>query len=128
MTASRSQPVARESPAAHVVMRRWGVGILLVGLLAASLVYVLAADDDGDGIARIAGAKMYQHNLALIGGKAAVAADRFDRWFGGLWHGRPLAYTIAVLAIAIAAGCFWVARIITMPIPPQAIERERDGR
>lgn len=99
------------------VLRHWGVAILLVGLASAALVYVFASDDSSAGAAdRITGAKMYQHNLELMGGKAAVYADRFDRWFASLWQGRTLAYTVAVIAIAIAVACFWVAHLLSTPL------------
>jgi len=35
--------------------------------------------------------KMYQRDLELYGGKAAVLADEFWRWFVTLWHGTRLA-------------------------------------
>lgn len=44
-----------------------------------------------------------------------VYMAEFDQWFSGLWHGRPLAYTIAVLAVAIALACFWVAWLMSPP-------------
>lgn len=117
MTDSRSRPAPRAPTPRHVVVHWWGMAILFAGLLAAVLLYALAPEDGAGNMAAIAGAKMYQHNLALIGGNAAVAADRFNRWFDSLWHGRPLACTIAVLAIAIAAVFFWVAHVMSIPLP-----------
>ena len=81
----------------------YGVAILLAGLVAAALIYILAADDRGsDPAAGIESGRVYEYNIERIGGKAAVYAARFNRWLAGLWHGRPLAYTVAVLAVAIA--------------------------
>jgi len=54
--------------------------------------------------------KSDRRNVELYGGTAAVVADALNRWFAGLWHGRPLAYTLAVLAIGIALACFLAAR------------------
>lgn len=71
--------------------------------------------------AEIARRKMYQHDVQLIGGKAGVAFVRFDQWLSGLWHGRPLAYMIAVLAIWVAAACFGVA--LMWLVPDRRIER-----
>lgn len=100
------------------IARYWGVAILLVGLASAALVYVIAPDDLSAGAADgVAGGKMYQHTLELMGGKAAVYADRFDRWFASLWQGQTLAYTLAVLTIAIALACFWVAHLLSTPPP-----------
>jgi hypothetical protein len=88
--------------------------VLIVGFLTAALVYFLATDDaDVDAAAEIANARMYQHNLEVIGGKFAVYLDEFNRWFASLWHGRALAYTIAVLAIAIAVVCIRVGDLIS---------------
>jgi hypothetical protein len=42
-----------------------------------------------------------------LGGKFAVLTAEFNDWFASLWHGRALAGTVAVLAVAIAAACFW---------------------
>ena len=84
----------------------------------AAVVYVLADDEELDAAAEIANARMYQHNLEVIGGKFAVYLDEFNRWFAGLWHGKTLAYTISVLAIALALLCFWIGDVMS---------RQRDG-
>ena len=42
-----------------------------------------------------------------------VLFDEFNRWFASLWHGRTLAYTIAVLAIAIAVACIRIGDLIS---------------
>ncbi len=51
--------------------------------------------------------KKYVLELQRYGGKANVATAEFLQWFDTLWHGRNLAYTIAVLSV-IAAGLFWI--------------------
>jgi hypothetical protein len=103
----------------HLVIRYWGVAILLAGLAAAALVYVLAVDDrDMEVAAKIASGRMYQHNLELMGGKLGVVLVEVNEWFASLWHGRRLAYTIAVLAIATAAGCFWIAQLMSNGTDP----------
>jgi hypothetical protein len=109
----------------HAVIRCWGVTILLVGLIGAGLIYVFAADDrDTDLAGEITSTRMYQHNLELMGGKFAVYADQFNQWFSSLWHGKPLAYTVAVLAVAIALVCFWVA-YLSVPLPSEG-DQQRD--
>lgn len=97
----------------------WGTGVLLAGLLAAELVYFLSPDDEAgaDAAAAIARGRMYQHNVELVGGKGALLAQRFGEWFATLWHGRPLAYTIAVIGLGIAAACFVAARLLAPPDP-----------
>ena len=95
--------------------------VLLIGLCSAAAIY-LAADDapDGEQGYEVAGkfiypamqerSKRYQHDLEMYGGKAAVLADDFNRWFDGLWRGRTLAFTVAVLTGLTAFGFFVAAR------------------
>lgn len=111
----------------HVVIYAWGAAILLVGLAGAALIYMFAADDRDTELAReITGGRMYQHNLELMGGKFAVYADQFNQWFSSLWHGKSLAYTVAVLVVAIALVCFWVAHLVSLPSPGEP-GQERDA-
>ena len=46
--------------------------------------------------------KIYLHDLATYGGKAAVLANEFRYWLVGLWHGKALAFTIAFITILIS--------------------------
>lgn len=59
---------------------------------------------------------MYQHNIELMGGRGAVYAARFNDWLADLWHGRQLAYTIAVMSAVIAALCFLLGLLISEPL------------
>lgn len=45
--------------------------------------------------------KKYLHDLQVYGGTANVLAAEFREWFAGLWYGKNLAYTIAVLTILV---------------------------
>ena len=84
--------------------------MLLAGLGSAVVIYLTAASPDGNNMVDdFEGSKRYVHDLELYGGKANVIADRFARWFDGLWHGQSLAFTVAVLTVVIAAGYFFVA-------------------
>jgi hypothetical protein len=110
----------KNAPASrHEIVRYWGAAILVTGLLAAALIYAVADDDKDREIAtEIASGRMYQHNLELMGGKlGAVMADVND-WFASLWHGKRLAYTVAALAVATGAVCFWVAHLMSDRIEP----------
>ena len=53
--------------------------------------------------------KIDQYRMELYGGKANILANDFQSWFDALWHGRELAYTLAVLAIVIGLACFLLA-------------------
>lgn len=98
-----------------------GVLILLVGLAGAVAIYITAeqAAADAVGYDLAAGnaygispesSKRYIHDLELYGGKMAVMADEMNRWFNGLWRGTNLAFTVACIAVVVAAGFFLAAR------------------
>ena len=98
-----------------------GVVILLAGWLGAAAVYVNAGDERSDalGYEFVDGVaypilahetKRYRSDLERFGGKAAVMADDFNRWFSGLWVGKSLAYTLAALASGGGLACLVAAR------------------
>ncbi len=84
--------------------------IMLVGLGAAAVVYI-AAGDAPEGVPDfdIEGSRRSLRALELYGGKANVLVAEFMAWFGGLWHGQSLAYTIASITVVISCGLFYVA-------------------
>ena len=109
-------------------IRRCGWLILLVGWSFAALNYVSAASDNANGNAdNIVGARSYDYNIERIGGKAALYAVRFNEWLGGLWHGRTLSYTVAILTLVLAIACFWVASLISEPIADKTDRDHRSG-
>lgn len=97
-----------------------GVLVLAVGLGISVLVYATAREDEDAVGYDVAGersyavsplsSKKYVHDLERFGGKSAVLADAFNRWFDGLWHGESLAYTIAFFTALTAGGFFLAAR------------------
>ena len=106
----RQSTPAKQPRSLHTLMYYSGVGILFVGLLGAELIYYFATDDDAAELARqLARGKAYEHNVQVIGGNFSLYAARLGEWFSGLWQGRQLAYTVAVLSVAIAAACFVLA-------------------
>ncbi len=74
----------------------------------------------------ITSGRMYQHNIELMGEKFAVLSAEFNQWFGSLWHGRTLAYTVAVVAVGVALVCFWVGHLMSTSLPREA-NRKRNG-
>ena len=113
--------------------------ILLVGLGSAIFIYQTANDDSSGvlGYQIIGGTiypimpentKIYKHDLEIYGGKAAVLADEFRRWFIGLWHGRSLAFTIACITILASFAGFFTARHLPLhSISDIHGENNRDG-
>ena len=111
----------------YEVVRLWGFAVLVLGLVAATLVYVFAADDqDAEAAREIAEGRMYQHDLEVMGGKMMVYLAQFNDWFASLWHGTSLAFTLAVLSVVIALGLFWIAHLMaTAPPDDSGPERRR---
>ncbi|MGC2063834.1 MAG: hypothetical protein WA610_12720 [Thermodesulfovibrionales bacterium] len=84
--------------------------ILLIGLGSSALIYLTADNEpDNDVFYEYQHSKKYKHDLELYGGKANVLANDFIRWFSGLWQGRSLALTSAVITLFISFGYFFVA-------------------
>lgn len=95
------------------LMRRIAAAVLAIGLSAAVAVFVLAPVDTADADAATASiqeTKQYQLAMERIGGKAVVFAARFNDWFAGLWYGRRLAATLAVISIVVSGLCYRVSR------------------
>jgi hypothetical protein len=57
--------------------------------------------------------RQYEYQVERLGGKMGWAMVQFNDWFSGLWQGRTLAYTIAVLTLGSAGVLRFVAREIT---------------
>ena len=121
-----TDPAARPVAARLVVVRRMrlvALMVLVVGWLAAAVVFAVApVDDEGDGEGdRIVDGQRFSsgdasarelQQLARLGGTAAVVTFKFDRWFTSLWQGRPLAYTLATLSLLLALGCLHMASLM----------------
>ena len=89
-----------------------GVAVLALGLALAFAVFVAVGDEPENVTSMITGSKLYQHNLQLMGGRFGALLAEFSEWFAGLWHGRALAATIAVIAVALAAACFVASAVV----------------
>jgi hypothetical protein len=76
---------------------------LLAGLGSAFIIYLTAGDaSENMAIYEFEHSNKYRHDLELYAGKWNVLADEFSRWFGGLWHGQSLAFTIACITVFIS--------------------------
>jgi hypothetical protein len=101
---------------AMILIQRIAAGILIVGLSVSAIVLAMTpaeADESDAGfyMSSVNNSKKYRGDLERIGGKAAVAAAEFNEWFDGLWHGRRLAGTLAVLSIGASLLCFLASKI-----------------
>ncbi len=88
--------------------------ILVLGLAAAVVIYLTAQPPPENPLGYDPlDTKKYLHDLEVYGGKANVIAAQFRDWFDSLWHGKRLAYTVAVITV-IAAGTF---KFFATPLP-----------
>jgi hypothetical protein len=79
--------------------------ILVVGFGTAISVYVAARARPENPLGyEPLETKKYLHDLELYGGTANVLAAEFREWFVGLWYGRQLAFTIAVITVLLVAA------------------------
>lgn len=97
------------------------VVILLAGLLSAGLVYYSAADGHNGALSyEVVGgsvyavspgeSKAYHRDMEMYGGTSGVLIADFNRWLASLWHGKRLAYVLAISAAVISYACYWVGR------------------
>lgn len=101
--------------------------ILAVGFASAVVIYFInGTTPDASGF-EFENSKKYLRELEVYGGKANVLATEFRHWFDGLWHGRSLAFTVAVISVFLALAFNFFAT----PLPPAVDDdaaRERNGR
>lgn len=102
---------SRRPEAREVRVRFVSRTILALGLAAAAGIYAANA---GAPDYRLDVTKQYLRTMETYGGKANVIATEFRLWFDGLWHGRTLAFTVAVMTIAVSL----VYRFLATPLPP----------
>lgn len=94
----------------HVALRWAGRVCAVGGLAAAAVIWWARAGEPVASAIPFDRTRAQEAQLERIGGKFAVMASHFDDWLGSLWYGRSLAVSIAVIALALAALAFWIAR------------------
>jgi hypothetical protein len=88
-----------------------GTLILVLGWIAAAIVFVAARHDASAAHAdEISSSERYQ--IERLGGKATARTVEFDHWLASLWHGESLAWTLAVLSLAVGGGCLYLAGLM----------------
>jgi len=96
-------------------------GIVLVGLVAAAVIYVTAGSGASPGGERPEDSKQYLRQMEVYGGTANVLASQAREWFAALWRGRTLAFTVAALSVLLAAVAF-------IALTPLASRTDSSGR
>ena len=100
---------------AQARIRAGTLAILVLGFAASLVIYLTAQPTPGNPLGYDPlDTKKYLHDLEVYGGKANVIAAEFMDWFAGLWHGKRLAFTVAVITV-IAASAF---KFFATPLPP----------
>jgi hypothetical protein len=100
-------------------MNRISLALLLLGFSGAGLIYAFAEPPVTDVFGNDPlNEKRYRRQLRMIGGRANQLSADFIDWFGGLWEGENLAYTVAVLTVATTAGFRFVAVRLQPPPAP----------
>jgi hypothetical protein len=113
-----------------------GAVILVVGWGVAAVLYWTAGDGSdlaagyemaGGNVYPVApgNSKTYIHDLEVFGGRSAVLADAFRRWFAGLWQGKSLAFTVAFGSGLISFGIFFVLTRLPSDLKGDACDESR---
>jgi hypothetical protein len=89
--------------------------VLVVGLSAGLALYVTAPEEaelsaESALLLSPGSSKTYIREIQRFGGKQAVLFDEALRWFDGLWRGKALGKTVALLSALTALGLYLVAR------------------
>jgi hypothetical protein len=103
--------------------------ILLVGLGSAIVIY-LTAGTAPDTLLELSpdSSKKYLRDLQLYGGTANVLAVELMDWLNGLWHGRSLAFTVAVITVAVCLGYLFFAVLLPRYASEDTPADENSGR
>jgi hypothetical protein len=93
--------------------------ILLVGFVSAVVIYVRAGSAPATLPEFSADySKRYLRDLQMYGGTGNVLATEFRLWFDSLWHGKRLAYTVAVITLLLSLGHLFFT-VYLPPLPSQ---------
>ena len=84
--------------------------ILAAGLAVSAAVYVTVGSVPESPLGSGFETKEYLRELETYGGTANVLAAEFMQWFDGLWRGRQLAFTVAVITAIVSFFVFLAGR------------------
>lgn len=108
-------------------VRASGAILLVIGLLAAVIIFCTARPPEDLGIlGDDVPTKRESLQLEKIGGKSYVLFSNINEWFGSLWHGRTLAYTVGVLSIAGFLSCRLLADFLEDAPASDDLHRSND--
>src|ERR1700686_2748050 len=76
--------------------------ILVAGFATAIVIYFVNTAPVDASEYRLEDSKKYVREMEIYGGKMNLLASELGNWFSGLWHGRSLAFTVAVITVLVA--------------------------
>lgn len=98
--------------------------LLLLGFGSALAIFLMAEPQIVDPLlGDQLGNKKYLRELRVMGGQGNVVAAEFQEWFAGLWQGRELAGTVAVLTV----GTVLVFRFIALHPGVPVADADKEG-
>jgi hypothetical protein len=108
--------------AARRTLRQIGILILVIGFLGAGAAYWAAQRQETAALAKLRAegsdtdpslssedSKLYNYDSELNMGKGVMLIQRFFHFIAQFFQGKSLAFTIAVVSIITACGCFAMA-------------------
>jgi len=127
-----------ETHVARSTLGKWldwaALFVLLLGLAGALGIFVASERGGAAGNEEIVDGVVYpikpdedrhfRYEVERMGGTMGLMMVEFDDWFADLWHGRELAYTVAVLSLVGAGILHFVAGEIGL----EADGAREDGR
>lgn len=91
---------------------------VIAGLISAVIIYATApGPDSAEQFYGMPTSPQYLQQLERIGGTGEVVLAEFHQWFDSLWHGKPLACTVAILCAAVAGACFLAGYFLFFETP-----------
>ncbi len=89
------------------LFRKLSYALFAIGMAASTIIYFVAspAPENPFGYDPLY-TKKYLHDLEVYGGTLNIISAEFMQWFGGLWHGHNLAYTVAFMTLIVSC-LFW---------------------
>lgn len=102
----------------HARLRVGTLAILIIGFATAIVIFLTAQPPSENPLGYDPlDTKKYLHDLEVYGGKANLLAVEFREWFDSLWHGKQLAFTVAVITVITVL----VFRFLARPLPPHLV-------
>jgi hypothetical protein len=83
----------------------------LVGISSSIAIYLTAQDAPESVFYEYEHSKRFRHDMEVAGGKLNMLASEMYKEFIGLFEGRTLAYTVAIITIIVCIALIYIANI-----------------